>query len=126
MFLPVPVTLCAGQNQPNKCTSYANIFHQVYYYYLFAYGSAPIAYISFFCILKKCLCFKSGPYLTKSVIQIADLDHLGILACLDRLMLFPINIYKMVRYMLIQRHALLLSSMMLRGLLWWCIIITCR
>ena len=53
VILSVFVTFCAAHNRSNKCNSY---------------GLAPIAYISFLSILKKCLHYKSGPYLTQSVI----------------------------------------------------------
>ncbi len=59
IVLPIFVTFCDAQNRSNNCNSYAND----------SYGLAPIAYISFFWILKKHPRYKSGPYLTQSVYQ---------------------------------------------------------
>ena len=51
-FLPILLTLRDAQNRPNKCN---------------LYGLAFIAYSSFLGIVKNCLRYKSGPYLTQSV-----------------------------------------------------------
>ena len=79
MFLPVFVALCAAQNQPNKCKSYAIVilkFNElqkaihiklsiilVRFTLCDSYGLAPIANIPFFWILKKMSSLQKWPVL---------------------------------------------------------------